>query len=161
MPYFSFRSFNCSSFFFVSIFWKACRRVEKTQKTKLRLESLCQGIHLHFLKIQSLYSETRVFVLTSTEAYSMTALWPHGDYRRCDTHTYSVCVVVEDHQVTVADVEAWQMVTGILGIKDVFINHVGCSSCFRCVSPERQGREKHTGSDYKTHTCRVQHGASV
>lgn len=24
----------------------------------------------------------------------------------CDAHTYSVCIVVENHQVTVADVEA-------------------------------------------------------
>lgn len=28
MPYFSFRSFSCSSFFFVSIFWKACDKKE-------------------------------------------------------------------------------------------------------------------------------------
>lgn len=28
MPYFSFRSFSCSSFFFVSIFWKACEKKE-------------------------------------------------------------------------------------------------------------------------------------
>lgn len=51
----------------------------------------------------------------------------------CNAHTYSVCVVVEDHEVTIADIEAWQVVTGVLGIKDVFIYDISCSSCFRRV----------------------------
>jgi len=46
----------------------------------------------------------------------------------CNTDTYSVCIVVEDHQVAVADVETRQMVAGVLGVEDVFINHVRCSS---------------------------------
>jgi len=45
----------------------------------------------------------------------------------------SVCIVVEDHQVSIADIEAWQMVTSILGIKDVLIDDISCSSRFWCV----------------------------
>lgn len=60
------------------------------------------------------------------------------DPQRPEHHTYSVCVVVKDHQVAVADVKARQMVTGVLGIKYVFIDHVGRPSCFWCVPPEKQ-----------------------
>ena len=51
-------------------------------------------------------------------------------------NTYSVCVVVEDHQVAVAHVEARQMVTGVLGVEDVLINYVGRSSGFWRVATE-------------------------
>lgn len=86
---------------------------------------------------------------------STIALWHNDANRHCNAHTYSVCIVVEDHQVTVADIEAWQMVTGVLGIKYVFVNHIGCSSCFRCVPSEKKGRAKHTDSDYQTSIYRV------
>lgn len=62
-------------------------------------------------------------------------------YRHCNALTYSVCIVVEDDQVTVADVEARQVVTGVLGIKNVFVHHIGCSSCFRCVPPEERKQQ--------------------
>lgn len=78
MPYFSFRSFNCSSFFFVSIFWKACK--EKTKKMNV----------LNFVQILDFF-KLHFDLMMSTDI---------------DAHTYSVCIVVEDHQVTVADVEA-------------------------------------------------------
>lgn len=69
------------------------------------------------------------------------------DLWHCKAYTYSVCIVVENHQVTVADVEAWQVVAGVLGIKDVFIHHIGCSSCFRCVPPERKEKSVYTSKD--------------
>ena len=50
--------------------------------------------------------------------------------------TYSVCVVVEDHQVAVAHVESRQVVAGVFGVKDVLINHVGRASGFWGVSAE-------------------------
>lgn len=46
MPYFSLRSFNCSSFFFVSIFWKACKR---RRKRKLRFAHLLQPQQISLL----------------------------------------------------------------------------------------------------------------
>ena len=49
---------------------------------------------------------------------------------------YSVGVVVKHHQVAVAHVEARQMVAGVLGVKDVLINHVGRPSGFWGVSAE-------------------------
>lgn len=64
--------------------------------------------------------------------------------------TYSVCIVVEHHQVAVADVETWQMVTSVLGIKYVLVDHVGCSSCFRRVSSEEQGRTQYTVSGFSS-----------
>lgn len=60
---------------------------------------------------------------------------------QCNAHTYSVRIVVENDQVTIADVEARQVVTGILGIKNIFIDHICCSSCFRCVPPENKSKE--------------------
>lgn len=52
--------------------------------------------------------------------------------------TYSVCIVVEDNKVAVADIKAWEVVACILGIKNVFIDHVSSSSCFRSVSSKGQ-----------------------
>lgn len=71
MPYFSFRSFSCSSFFFVSIFWKAYDKREN------------MFISLEYMTIQLDQSSHLLTV-----------------------STYSVCVVVEDNQVAVADIEA-------------------------------------------------------
>lgn len=47
--------------------------------------------------------------------------------------TYSVCIVIQHHKVAVADVETWQVIASILGIKDVFIHHIGRPSGFWCV----------------------------
>lgn len=52
--------------------------------------------------------------------------------------TYPVCIVVQNDKVSVAHIESWQMITSIFGIKDVFINHIGCSSCFWSVSTAEQ-----------------------
>lgn len=60
----------------------------------------------------------------------------------CNAHTYSVCIVVEDHEVTIADIEAWQVVTGVLGIKDVFIYDISGSSCFRRVPSTKNIRHR-------------------
>lgn len=118
-----------------------------------------EDIRSYFAKIKNqefvLNSQNYIFVLTFISAHSTIALWHNDVNRHCNAHTYSVCIVVEDHQVTVADIEAWQMVTGVLGIKYVFINHIGCSSCFRRVPSEKQGRAKHTESDYETSIFRV------
>lgn len=67
----------------------------------------------------------------------------------CAAETYSVCIVVENNEVTVADVEARQVVAGILGIKDVFVHDISCSSGFRCVPSEK--RNKH--SEHQTNMC--------
>lgn len=98
MPYFSLRSFSCSSFFFVSIFWKACKKVDFLFK-KLKLN--CD------------------------DAVYKCCVWV-----AC---TYSVCIVIQHHKVAVADVETWQVIASILGIKDVFIHHIGRPSGFWCV----------------------------
>lgn len=107
-----------------------------------------EDIRSYFAKIKNqefvFNSPNYIFVLTFITAHSTIALWHNDVNRHCNAHTYSVCIVVQDHQVTVADIEAWQMVTGVLGIKYVFINHIGCSSCFRSVPSEKQGRAKHT-----------------
>lgn len=41
-----------------------------------------------------------------------------------------VGIIVQHHEVSVTDIESRQVITGILGIKDVFIDHVSCSSSF-------------------------------
>lgn len=46
-------------------------------------------------------------------------------------------LVVEDHQVAVANVEAGQVIAGVLGIKDVLVHHEGRPFRFRRVSPTR------------------------
>jgi hypothetical protein len=51
-----------------------------------------------------------------------------------------VRLVVEHDQVSVADVEARQMLTGILGIKDVLVDNKGSASSVGCTSTVR--REK-------------------
>lgn len=57
-------------------------------------------------------------------------------YNGC--HTYSVCIVVEDHQVAVAHVKAGQMVAGVLGIKYVLIDNISGPPCFRRVPSGKQ-----------------------
>lgn len=52
--------------------------------------------------------------------------------------TYPVCIIVQNDKVSVAHVESWQMITSIFGIKDVFIDYIGCSSRFWSVSTEEQ-----------------------
>lgn len=42
-----------------------------------------------------------------------------------------VGIVVQHHEVSVAHVEPRQVVTGVLGIEDVLVDHVGCSSGLR------------------------------
>lgn len=68
-------------------------------------------------------------------------LWIYGDdstwseqSSSATVSTYSVCVVVEDNKVAVADVEAWEMVARVLCVENVFIDHVGSSSRLRGVS---------------------------
>ena len=48
---------------------------------------------------------------------------------------YLVGLVVEDDEVAVTHVEAGQMVTRVLGIKDVFVHHKGRSLSLRRVTP--------------------------
>ena len=47
--------------------------------------------------------------------------------------TYPVGIIVQNHKVSVTNIESWQVITCILGIKDVLIDHISCSSSFRCV----------------------------
>ena len=48
-----------------------------------------------------------------------------------------VRLVVEHHEVSITDIEAREMLTGILGIKDVLIDNKRCTSCVGCTSPVR------------------------
>lgn len=52
--------------------------------------------------------------------------------------TYPVCIIVQHDKVSVAHVESRQVITSIFGIKNVFIDHVGCSSSFGSVSTAEQ-----------------------
>lgn len=45
-----------------------------------------------------------------------------------------VCIIVQNDKVSVAHVESRQVITSIFGIKDVFIDYIGCSSRFWSVS---------------------------
>lgn len=47
--------------------------------------------------------------------------------------TYPVGIVVQNHQVSVTDVESREVVTGVFGIEDVLVDHVGGSSGLRRV----------------------------
>lgn len=58
-----------------------------------------------------------------------------------NSYTHPVCIIVQYNQVSVADVESRKVITGIFGIKDVFIYNIGCSSCFWCV-PTKTIREQ-------------------
>lgn len=49
--------------------------------------------------------------------------------------TYPVGVIVQNHKVSVTHIESRQVITCVLGIKDVFIDHISCSSGFRCIPP--------------------------
>ena len=48
--------------------------------------------------------------------------------------SYLGWLVVQDNQVTVAYIETWEMVTGILGIKYILVNNKRCTSCFWCIA---------------------------
>ena len=43
-------------------------------------------------------------------------------------------LVVQYDQISVTYIEARQVITGIFGIKNIFIHYKCCSSCFRCIS---------------------------
>lgn len=51
-------------------------------------------------------------------------------------------LIVEDNEIPIADVEAGQVVAGILCIENVLVHHKGCSSSLRSVAtgnvPERE-----------------------
>lgn len=45
-----------------------------------------------------------------------------------------VGLIVEHHQITIANVESRQMVAGIFGVKDIFIYNKSCTSGLGCVA---------------------------
>lgn len=50
-------------------------------------------------------------------------------------YTYPVGIIVQNHKVSVTNIESRQVITSVLGIKNVFIDHISCSSSFRCIPP--------------------------
>ena len=48
----------------------------------------------------------------------------------------SLCwLIIKHHKVAIANIETGKMVTCIFSIKNIFIDHKSCSSCFWSVSP--------------------------
>lgn len=68
-----------------------------------------------------------------------------------------ICIIVQDNQVSVADVKTRQMITGIFGIKDVFIDHICSASGLRRVSPEKT----HTRQNIEESRYIAAHSTSV
>lgn len=62
MPYFSFRSFSCSSFFFVSIFWKACvgrKKITFYYNQNYLIQAVSS--HLQWQKIKAIIYQNSIF----------------------------------------------------------------------------------------------------
>lgn len=66
MPYFSFRSFNCSSFFFVSIFWKACKELIKYNKNRIT-SGIIEDWKIQRIKTQNLHKIPQTIFLFDGE----------------------------------------------------------------------------------------------
>lgn len=51
---------------------------------------------------------------------------------------YLVWLIIQYNQISVADVESWQMIAGIFGIEYIFIYNVSSTSCLVSVTPGKK-----------------------
>ena len=81
------------------------------------------SLHMHILHTSYLlhsYPPTHPPMHTHTHTYR---------------HTYRMWLVVQYHQVSVAHVESWQVLTSILCIKYILVDHKCCPLCISSTTP--------------------------
>ena len=89
-----------------------------------------KSVHFEFFSLQNWRKSTRI------GRFSIVIKWKNKTVRH-----YLVWLEVQYHQVSVTDIEARQMITSILGIKNVLIYNKCSSLSLGCIAPVNNWRK--------------------